>query len=471
MGGKELADPEHRTGFVRQAVDYLSELGVPVLRWPGGCFADDYHWRDGIGPMEKRPKRVNIWWGELHRGQQLRHARVHRLVPADRRRAVPGGQRRQRHAGKNCATGWSTAISRPAVRSRTNARRTAAASRSACSYWGVGNENWGCGGNMTGDEYAAHFKRYQTFARPFGDVRPFTIACGPNRNDVEWTRRFMSVAGPTASRARGTLPSGYAVHYYQNGRDVPTKFTVESMREQFSHVTRMEETIVTQRGLLDSYLQMPSPAQLPPGVTPQRPQVQLIVDEWGVWDRMIPEEEKNFGRLWMQSTMRSAVVGAMGLNVFHRQADKLYMCNIAQTVNVLQSVLLAHENHCIRTSSYYAFALQKPHRGKTAVRTSAGAESPMGISVSASRKDDELIVTLVNPKHDTAMKVNCALVGTNGTSVRAQMLHHADHNACNTFEQPNVIVPREHAASIAGGRLTMDLPAMSIVTATIRLAS
>jgi alpha-N-arabinofuranosidase len=323
---------------------------------------------------------------------------------------------------------------------------------------------------MTGDEYAAHFKRFQTFVRTFGDVRPFTIACGPNRNDVEWTRRFMSVVGPGAGRMRGVLPSGYAMHYYQNGRDTPTRFSVEALEEQLSLVTRMDEAIAVQRGLLDSYLQMPPAAQLPRGITPQRPQVRLIVDEWGVWDRMVPEEEKRFGRLWMQSTMRSAVIGAMGLNVFHRHADKLYMCNIAQTVNVLHSVLLAHEDRCIRTSSYYAFMLQKPHRGNMAVRAEAGGNSPSGLSVSASKKDNELVVTFVNPRHDTEMKVSCGLPGAAAVSARAQLLHHPDHNACNTFERPDVIVPRDHSASIDRGRLTVDLPAMSIVTANVRLS-
>jgi alpha-N-arabinofuranosidase len=336
-------------------------------------------------------------------------------------------------------------------------------------FWGVGNENWGCGGNMTGDEYASHFKRFQTFVRTFGDVRPFTIACGPNRNDVEWTRRFMSVVGPSAGRFRGVLPSGYAFHYYQNGRDVPTRFTVDALQEQLALVTRMEETIVVQRGLLDSYLQMPPATQVPRGITPQRPQVQLICDEWGVWDRMIPEEEKRYGRLWMQSTMRSAVIGAMGLNAFHRHADKLYMCNIAQTVNVLHSVVLAHENHCIRTSSYYAFLLQKPHRGNVAVRVETGDDSPSALSVSASKKDNDLVVTFVNPKHDTALKVTCALPGASAASARAQVLHHPDHNACNTFEQPDVIVPKEHTVSMDRGRLALEIPAMSIVTATVRL--
>jgi alpha-N-arabinofuranosidase len=172
----------------------------------------------------------------------------------------------------------------------------------------------------------------------------------------------------------------------------------------------------------------------------------------------------------MQSTQRSAVAAAMGLNVFHRQADKLYMCNIAQTVNVLHSVVLAHENNCVRTTSYYAFQMQKPHRSKTAVRVETGDSSPLGISVSASRKDAELVLTLVNPKHDLHMKVNCALVGAAAVSGQAQLLYHSDFNACNTFENPDLMTPKPHPVSVAGARVGVELPPISIAAVSLKLA-
>jgi alpha-N-arabinofuranosidase len=202
-----------------------------------------------------------------------------------------------------------------------------------------------------------------------------------------------------------------------------------------------------------------------------RPQCDLILDEWGVWDRIVPEEAKKYGSLWMQITQRSAVAAGMGLNVFHRQADKLVMGNIAQTVNVLHSILLAHENNCIRTSTYYAFLLQKPHRAKTAVRVESKDTAPLGISMSASRKDNELVVTFCNPKHDTHMKVNCSVVGAQPASATAQLLYHSDYNACNTFENPDVIVPKDHAVKVEGSRIVMDLPPISMATAIVKLSA
>jgi alpha-N-arabinofuranosidase len=321
-------------------------------------------------------------------------------------------------------------------------------------YWGVGNENWGCGGNMSPEEYAGHFRRFRTYIRPFGGTRPIMVACGPNGNNLDWTRRLMDSLGPKTVGGRN-YPDGLGMHFYSNGRSTPTKFTVEAMREQLASFARLEQGIVQQRELLDTY--------------DKQRQVRLMVDEWGVWDRMIPEEEKLYGRLWMQSTIRSAVAGAMGLNVFQRQADKLFMCNIAQTVNVLQSVLLAHANNCVRTTSYYAFLMQKPHRSKTAVRVATEDSTPLALSVSASRKDNELVLTFVNPKDDVHMKVSCGLTGAKAASATAQLLSHADFNACNTFEKPNEVTPKRHAVSIDGSRLQLELPPISIAAVSVRL--
>jgi len=198
--------------------------------------------------------------------------------------------------------------------------------------------------------------------------------------------------------------------------------------------------------------------------------VGLMIDEWGVWDRMVPDEEKKYGRLWQQITMRSAVAAALGLNVFHRQADKLVMCNIAQMVNVLHAILLTDEDKCIRTSTYYAFELLKPHRGAQSLRSEVADPAPLGLSVSASRKEKELTATFVNPKHDTPMSVECALSGASAAEATARILHDDDFNACNTFQQPDRLTPKKHEVSASGGTLRIDLPPLSVATAMVRLS-
>ncbi|HYK89980.1 MAG TPA: alpha-L-arabinofuranosidase C-terminal domain-containing protein [Acidobacteriota bacterium] len=436
-------------GYRKQAVEYLRELGIPVLRWPGGCFADDYHWRDGIGPREKRPRTVNIHWGNYTEDNSFgthEFVGLCRLIGAEPYFAGnvgSGTPEELRDWVEYCNFPSGSALSDERVRngSREPFR---------ISYWGIGNENWGCGGNMTPEEYAAQYRRFAGYVRGFGNTRPFPIACGPNGNDTDWSRRFLD-----AMKGR-RYPSGFAMHFYSGGKNVSTSFTIEAMQEQLSSFAKVEQAIKQQRALMDGY-------------DPER-RMGLLVDEWGVWDRMVPEEEKRYGRLWQQITVRSAVAAALGLNVFHRQADKLIMCNIAQIVNVLHSMLLTYEDQCIRTPAYYAFELLKAHRAKIAVHVENDDTTPLGLSASASVKEKELVLSLVNPKHDTGTKVSCSLTGAAALSGKARILNDTDFNACNTFEYPDRIVPKDHAVEVEASRIRVELPPMSIVTVLATLA-
>src|SRR5437016_5803438 len=261
-------------------------------------------------------------------------------------------------------------------------------------YWGVGNENWGCGGRMRPEVYADHYRQFSVNIRKFGVTKPFLVASEPNRNDTRWTRSFMD-------SVQGGVPDEIIVHYYEEGKDQPTNFTAEHMSEQLSVFAKVEEAIIQQRSLMDGYS--------------DGRKTRLILDEWGVWDKISKEDEKRFGALWQQSTMRSAVAAGLGLNIFNRQADKLHMCNIAQIVNVLQSLLLTdgpEGKSCIRTSTYHAFAFFKPHRSKTAVRVETQDSSPLAVSVSASKAQNELVVSFVNPRHDADFEIDLPLQGS-----------------------------------------------------------
>jgi len=436
-------------GYRRQAVDYLRQLGIPVLRWPGGCFADDYHWRDGIGPQARRPKSVNIHWGNYTEDNSFgthEFIGLCRAIGAEPYLAGNVGSGTPRELRD-----WAEYCNYPSGSSLSDERAANGSPEPfRVRYWGVGNENWGCGGQMTPEEYAGHYRRFATFLRPFGDSRPYLIACGPSRNDLDWSRRFMDTM-----QRRGQL-HGFAMHFYSRGKDYATKFTLENLREQLSSFADLEKAILDQRGLLDKY-------------DPQR-RIGLLIDEWGVWDRMVPEEEKRYGRLFQQITMRSAVAAALGLNVFHRQAEKLVMGNLAQTVNVLHSMLLTEQDRCIRTPAYYAFELLKPHRSKTAIRVETQDTSPLGLSACASRQGKELVVTCINPKHDVAISVNCALAGGAAAGGQARILQDPDFNACNTFSNPDRIVPRGHPVSASAASIRMELPPLSIVTAVVRLS-
>jgi len=437
-------------GHRRQAVEYLRELGIPVLRWPGGCFADDYHWRDGIGPVEDRPSSVNIFWGTYTEDNSFgthEFIELCRLIGAEPYLAGNVGSGTPENLRD-----WIEYCNYPEGSALSDERaKNGAPEPFNVRYWGIGNENWGCGGNMRPEEYAAQYRRFATYARRFGETNPFRIACGPNRNDAAWTEGFFGAL----PEARLGPPNGYAMHFYSNGPQFATEFDVENMEQQFGSFPLLEEAILEQRDLMDNY-------------DPDR-RVGLMVDEWGIWDRMVPEEEEQYGRLWQQITIRAGVAAALGLNVFHRQSDKLVMCNIAQIVNVLHSMLLTRDEQCIRTPAYYAFELEKPHRGQTAIQVENEETGGTALSVSASHNEDQLAVTLINPKHDTALSVSCSVAGSGVSDASARSMYHADLNACNTFEAPDTVVIQDHQANASGSSIQVELPPLSVTTVTARM--
>ncbi len=318
-------------------------------------------------------------------------------------------------------------------------------------YWGVGNESWGCGGDMRPEEYARLYRDFAVYCRDFGGTELFLVASGPSGDDTRWSRGLMDGLG-------WERPQGISMHYYSGGADRSTNFTVDHMNDQLSSYAKVEASIIHQRAVLDSY--------------ENGKKIGLILDEWGVWDNISEEDEKRFGKLWQQSTMRSAVAAGLGLNLFNRQADKLYMCNLAQIVNVLQSLLVTdgpEGEHCVRTTTYHAFSLFKPHRSKTAVQVETDGSSPLALSASASKSDKELVITLVNPHHDSDLEVDCTLSGVNASGGTAEILHDADWNACNSFDNPDKIIPKQHSVRVDGSRMQLQLPRLSVVTAVLQI--
>jgi alpha-N-arabinofuranosidase len=438
-------------GHRKLAVDYLKELGVPVLRWPGGCYADDYHWRDGIGPAEKRPKRVNIHWGGYVEDGSFG---THEFIDLCRQIGA------EPYLAGNVGSGsphelrdWVEYCNYPQG-STLAEERAANGSREPfkVKYWGVGNESWGCGGNMKPEEYATLYRRFAVYIREFGGTKPFLIASGPSGADVRWTRGLLD-------NMRGDFPDGLSMHYYEGGKDEPTKFTLPHMNEQMAIFADVESAIRQQRAALDGYH--------------NGRETKLILDEWGVWDHIPEADEKKYGALWQQSTLRSALAAGLGLNIFNRLADKLYMCNIAQIVNVLQSLLLtegADSDKCVRTTTYYAFALFKAHRGKMAVQADVENASALGLSASASKSAGEMVLSFVNPHADLDMHVDCTLKGTTAKDGTAEILHDSDLNAYNSFEKPDAVVNQKHAVKVDGSRVQLEMPRMSVATVTLRLA-
>ena len=421
----------------------LQRLHVPVLRWPGGCFADDYHWADGVGP--DRPRRVNAWWGHdvddnaFGTGEFLR---LCALLGADPYLAGNVGSgspgELKDWVEYTCFSGDTTLTRRRAAHGHPGPYPV--------RYWGVGNESWGCGGSMTAAEYAGHYNRFSTylgtFARPPTRLPLYLIAAGPNRNDLDWTRDFFT---RLAAHRGDALIHGYGAHYYAGTAGTATDFTVDQWYHLLHNAVGVEQLITDQRALMDTL--------------PIAKDVGLILDEWGTWHPPTPGSPAN--HLWQQNTLRDAAVAALTLDAFHRHADKLAMANIAQIANVLQAMVLTDGDRMVLTPTYHVFDLYQPHQGGTAVRLAvttgevrfakddAVAKLPI-LSGSASVKDGWLTLTVVNAHATWPVEAAIDLAGRSLADATVTVLADDDLTAHNTVDAPDRLVPTTAAAAFTG---------------------
>jgi alpha-N-arabinofuranosidase len=441
-------------GIRTDVAQALKRLHPPVLRWPGGCFADDYHWQDGIGPRERRPRRVNIWWGDaiepngFGTHEFMRLCRIIGAEPYFCGNVGSGSPRELRDWVEYCNfAGDSTLAAERAA--------NGAAEPFGVRWWGVGNENWGCGGNFCPEDYAVEYKRFSTYLRDFSGTPLSLIACGPGGNDPEWTRRFFTKLGSFRRI------NAFSAHYYCGTSGTATEYTVDQWYELIARSLRMESLIKQQRAILD-------------GFDPER-RIGLIVDEWGTWHPA--ESGRNPRYLWQQNTMRDALVAAATLDIFNRHADKVVMANIAQTINVLQAMILTEGDRMVLTPTYHVFDMYQSHQGGTLIPTafeageivfqagggSAGVTDAAGImaagqtghlpwlSGSASVKDGVLTLSVVNAHASEPVEAAIRLQRASVAAATALELMHVDIHAHNTFDTPDIVQPITRALEPPSG--------------------
>ena len=429
-------------GIRTDVLDALRQLHPPVLRWPGGCYADDYHWEDGVGPRASRPRRVNLWWGqniETNAFGTHEFIQVCRTLGAEPYLAANVGSGTPRELQdwvEYCNFAGDSTLAK---------RRAANGSPVpfGVRYWGIGNEAWGCGGNFSPEDYAAEYTRFATYVRECGGTTPFLIACGPDGNNAEWTNRFFGKLSNTLQGSGFWTPqlSGFAAHYYcGTAGPSATEYNVDQWYELLEKALRMEALIHDQRALIDR-------------VDPQR-KIGLVIDEWGTWH--LPTPGRNPAHLWQQSTLRDGLVAALTLDIFNRNADKLVMANLAQAVNVLQSLILTQGDKMILTPTYHVFELYRSHQGARNLRTSFEAP-PIGFAMgdqkrqlpglagSASLKSDLLTISVVNPHASLPQETSIDLSGHALREATISILTHSDLTAHNTFDAPDNLRPQTQA--------------------------
>jgi alpha-N-arabinofuranosidase len=438
-------------GIRKELVDALKLLNPPVIRWPGGCFADSYNWRDGVGPRDKRPTRTNFWadvpymqkapdgpqkyepnqfgTNEFVHFCQLVGAQPY--LAADLRALQPYDFYQ-----------WIEYCNSPAGSTTLAKLREEGGSAEsfAVRFWGVGNESWGCGGNFTGDEYAVEFRRFTEWVPRFGNPLSF-IASGPNVADYAWTRSFFQ---KLTEKGDGALRRvfGCALHYYCGGpsKGRSTEFTEENWYQLLSDAGYMEELIRNHWQIM--------------GETDKQHSVKLVVDEWGAWHETDPAIHPGYLFAYWP-TLRDALVSGITLDIFNRHADKVAMANAAQLVNNIHTSFIAAGDKFAVTPVYQVFRMYAPHQGNLSVRSifetgvlnAAGAKGLAALSGSASMKNKRLVLTVVNPHVSNVRETEINVRGAKISAARASVLSSKDIRAHNSFDNPHALEPVEKTVS------------------------
>jgi len=453
--GKDSDIPNTR-GIRDDIVEALKKTSIPNLRWPGGCFADEYHWMDGIGPNEDRPKMVNTHWGEVTEDNSFgTHEFLDLCEQLNTEPVICGnvGSGSVEEMSK-----WVEYINFHGISPMADLRRVNGRDEPwNVKYWGVGNENWGCGGNMTAEFYADQYRRYATYCRSYGDNKLLRIAGGANSTDYNWTETLME-------KIPHWMMYGISIHYYTTDWDnkgSATEFEESGYFDMLQRCLKIEEALDRHITIMDKY-------------DPEK-DVALLVDEWGAWHKVEPGTNPGF--LFQQNTIRDAMVAALSLNYFNERCERIKMANIAQTVNVLQAMVLTDEEKMLLTPTYHVFEMFQVHHDATLLPMTLkspdyeyNGKSLTMISTSASKTADGTIhVSIVNIDPHESSDLTIELRGTDADEISGRILTGERINSYNTFEDPERVKPAEFKdVSLKKGKIQTRIPAKSIIVLKIK---
>jgi alpha-N-arabinofuranosidase len=453
----EHSSIRNERGFRSDVIAALRELHVPVVRWPGGCFADEYHWRDGIGPRDKRPVTVNSNWGGVPESNEFGTHEFLDFIDLIGSEAYING---------NLGTGSPREMAEWLQYLTSDQATTITAERARnghpkpwkIAYFAVGNEAWGCGGHMSRDHYVDLFRRYVTFLKTPPGARPQIIASGGHDADTSWTETLISKARDREFSGMDAI----SFHYYTLPHDnwqhkgVAVGFGENDWISTLAQTLRMDGFVSANAAVLARE----DPAN----------KVALAVDEWGTWYDTEPGREPGF--LYQQNTLRDALAAAINFNIFHQHADRVRMASIAQMVNVLQAMILTDGPRMLLTPTYHVFSMFKPFQDATSLPVElnspsysfAGLSVPL-LSASAARAaNGQVVLALVNLDPHGPAALSIRLAGTGNKKVSGRILTAEAMDARNTFEAPHVVEPKSFdAARFSAGKLLVSVPAKSVV--------
>ncbi|HEY3755445.1 MAG TPA: alpha-L-arabinofuranosidase C-terminal domain-containing protein [Opitutaceae bacterium] len=456
--GENSSIPNTR-GIRNDVVDALRKVHIPVVRWPGGCFADEYHWKDGIGPRDRRPKMINTNWGGVVEDNSFG---THEFMDFCSQVGC------EPYLTGNLGSGtvqemsqWVEYLTSDASSPMANLRRAnGRANAWPIEFFAIGNESWGCGGDMTPEFYSDNFRRYNVYLRNYGANKLFRIACGPSADDYHWTDVVMS---RLTNKDRHWL-DGLSMHYYtlpngswKGSKGSATHFDEADWIRTLKHTLAIDGMISGHSAIMDRY-------------DPEK-KVGLIVDEWGTWYDVEPGTNPGF--LYQQNTMRDAIVAALNFNIFHRHADRVIMANIAQMVNVLQALILTDGPRMTVTPTYQVFDLYQVHQDATSLPVDLstpeyafGDAKIPAVSATASRDaKGHIHLSLVETDPNRGAHVTVRMYGAQFGAISGRILTAPTMQAHNTFDQPDAVHPEAFTGfATSGDALTVDLPSKSVVT-------
>jgi len=448
-------------------VEALKEIHIPVLRWPGGCFADEYHWKDGIGPKENRKKMINTHWGGVVEDNSFG---THEFMELCRQLGC------KTYINGNVGSGtvqemseWVEYMTFDGVSPMADLRAKNGHEKPwKVDYFGVGNENWGCGGNMLPEQYGMMYRRYQTYVRNYNNVAPVAkIACGSNVDDYEWTEKVLETTNRRMPKEAHGAMDGLSLHYYTHpggweNKGSATDFTETEWYETMKRTYYMEELVTRHGAIMDKY-------------DPEK-KVGMIVDEWGCWFDVEPGTNPGF--LYQQNTMRDALVAGITLNIFNKHSDRVKMAALAQMVNVLQSVLLTEGGQMIKTPTYHVMHMYRHHQGADLLESTLTGAGEIGsdewkvpkITESVSMdKDGVITVTMNNLSVEASEKVEIQLANRGYHVTEAKIVTDSDMHAHNTFEAPDTVTEKDFTAyEETENGVNVTMPANSVIE--LRLA-
>lgn len=429
----------------------LREMKIPNLRWPGGCFADTYHWKDGIGPQQKRASIVNIHWGGITEDNSFGTHEFMKLTELLGCDAYING-----NLGSGSVeemSDWVQYLTSDADSPMTRLRKENGREEPwKVKYFAIGNENWGCGGNMTDEYYANVMKQFSTYLNNYGKNILYRVACGPYSNNYAWTETLMK---DPLTRYRF---QGLSIHYYSglSRKHSATDFIEKDWFDIMKANLFMDPLIKGHEAIMDRY-------------DPQKTQG-LIVDEWGNWFNEEPGTNPSF--LFQQNTLRDAISAAIQLNIFNNHADRVKMANLAQTVNVLQSVILTQDEKMVLTPTYHVFKLFSIHQDARLLQTDLkcedytfeGAKIPSVTASASVDKENRIHISLVNLNPNKQITLTCPIIGGSYKVITGALLTAPTMNTFNSFDNTDKVKPSTFKDfTYKDGILTIKMPSKSII--------